>query len=223
MQDDAAGSGDLSDFPDGLDGADLVVGEHHADENRLFRERLFDDGGIDQAVLAHVDVGHLEALLFQALAGVEHGLVLDGRSDDVLALAGVVLGDAFDREVVALRCAAREHDLLAAVGTDHVRDGLAGVFDGGLGFPTKAMRTARCVPEGRREVRQHRLDHAGIDRGRRVIVHVDRKLDTHVLGTQCVCTPTTRSGALSFSGWRSQVGQASTWTFGSQLVSQAPR
>jgi hypothetical protein len=55
---------------------------------------------IDQAVAHHRQIGDAIAVLLQALAGIEHGLVLGDRRDDVVALLGVHLGHALDGEVV---------------------------------------------------------------------------------------------------------------------------
>ncbi len=62
---------------------------------------------IDAAVLLHRQIGDAEAVLLQPLAGVEHGLVLGGLGDDVVALLAIHLGHALDGEVVALGGAAR--------------------------------------------------------------------------------------------------------------------
>ena len=101
------------------------------------------------------------------------------RGDDVIALLAVHLGDALDRQVVRFGGAAREDDFLG-VGADQIGDLLARLFDRLFGFPPERMVAARRVAEVLREVRQHRLDDARIDRRRRVIVHVDRKLDGHI-------------------------------------------
>jgi hypothetical protein len=68
-----------------------------------------------------VHVGDFEALGFEPLARVEDGLVLGGAGDDVLALLGIHLGHALDREVVALGRAGRPDDLLGG-GADQLRD-----------------------------------------------------------------------------------------------------
>ena len=64
-----------------------------------------------QPELVHRQVGDLEALLFQLLAGVQHGVVLDLRGDDVVALIPAGVGRAADGPIVALGAAAGEVDL----------------------------------------------------------------------------------------------------------------
>src|SRR5262249_15564417 len=50
-----------------------------------------------------------------------------------------------------------------------------------LGLPSKRMVPARRIPEMLGVVRQHGLDDSRIDRCRRVIIHVNGKLDGHWL------------------------------------------
>src|SRR5688572_26337492 len=142
MQQDAALARELPNRLDWLNGPDLVVREHDAHENRLVGERLLDGFGGDDAVFVGGNVRHLEALFFEALARVEHGLVLDGRRDDVLALRPVVLGDTLDREVVAFGGTRGEHDLFARLGTDEARNRLACGVDRGAGARAEARSDA---------------------------------------------------------------------------------
>ncbi len=102
----------------------------------------------------------------------EDRLVLGGRRDDVVALFGVHLGHALQRQIVRFGGAAGEHDLLGGR-PDQARDLLARLLDRFLGFPAKAVIAAGGVPEGLKEIRLHRLEHARIHRRGRVIVHVD--------------------------------------------------
>ena len=78
--------GDFADFLDGLENADFVVRLHDRDENRLGRDRATEIIEIDQTVGCDGKVGNLETGFFQALAGVEHGLVFGRLGDDVVAL-----------------------------------------------------------------------------------------------------------------------------------------
>ena len=137
-----------------------------------------------EPVLLHRQIGDAIAFFFEPLAGVDHRLVLGDAGDDVIALLAIHLGDALDREVVRLGRAAREDDFLR-VGANQVGDLFAGLLDRLFGLPSKRMVAARRIAEVLGEVRQHRLDHARIDRRRRVIVHVDRKLDSHCLISIC--------------------------------------
>ena len=103
--------GDLAQFGDGLDGADLVVGVHDGNDGRLRPERLFKFLRMHQPELVHRQIGDFKALLFQLLAGVQHGVVLDLRGDDVVALIPAGVGRAADGPIVALGAAAGEVDL----------------------------------------------------------------------------------------------------------------
>ena len=119
--------------------------------------------GVTRPSFCRRQVRDLEALALEALAGVEHALVLGLDGDDVVALLLVEAGRALDREVVRLGRARGEHDLLA-VAADQRGDLPARVLDRGLGGPAEDVVAAGGVAEVLREERQHRLDDARIDR-----------------------------------------------------------
>ena len=108
VEEDALFLGDLSDFRDGLNDADFVVGVHDRDQNRFRRDGAAQIVEIDAAVFVHRQIGDLVAVLLEALAGVENRLVLGHLRDDVVALLAVHLRDALDSEVVRLGGAAGE-------------------------------------------------------------------------------------------------------------------
>ena len=110
----------------------------------------------------------------QALAGVEDGLVLGLQGDDVVALGPVELDHALERQVVRLGGAAGEDDLLG-LGADERRHLGARLLDRRLGLPAERMVARRGVPEVLPQVGQHRLQHARVERGGGVVIHVDGK------------------------------------------------
>lgn len=65
-----------ADLPDGLEGADLVVGEHDGHEAGVGADGRRQLLHPDHAVFVDGEVGDLKALLFQFGQGVEHGVVL---------------------------------------------------------------------------------------------------------------------------------------------------
>ncbi len=82
----AFGRGDLGDFLDWLNGADVVVDQVNGDEGGLRRNRGGDVGGIDPPDDIDRDLGDFEAMLGQILDRVHDGGMLDGGDDDVVAL-----------------------------------------------------------------------------------------------------------------------------------------
>ncbi len=84
-----------------------------------------------------------------------------------------------NREVVALRGAGGEHNLFARLGIDEPGDAVTRVFDGGFRAPAESVRAARGVAEVLREIREHRLEHARVERRGGVIVEVDGELQSH--------------------------------------------
>src|SRR6266852_2656966 len=103
-----------------------------------------------------------------------------GRRDDMIALLGIHLGHAFERQVVRLGGAAGEYDLFRGC-ADEVRDLFTGLLDRLFRLPPEAVVAAGSIPEHVGEVGRHRGEDAWIDRRRRVIVHVDRQFHSKFL------------------------------------------
>ena len=99
------------DLGDRLDRADLVVGEHDRDQDRLVVERRLELVGVDPAVAIDRQLDDLEAELLEVAEGVADGVMLDRRGHDPVAAALAGPGRALEREVVRLGAAGREDDL----------------------------------------------------------------------------------------------------------------
>ena len=160
---------DRADLPDGLDGADLVVGEHDGHEAGVVADGVGDLLRGDEPVRVHVEQRHLKALLFQALEGVQHGVVLERGGNDVLfALARADVGRGGDGLVVRLAAAGGEGDLPCL-----------GAQTPGYRFARRGERFRRFLAECIKargvavpgvEIRQHRVDGRFAHlRGRRVV------------------------------------------------------
>ncbi len=67
----------VGDLGDRLDRADLVVGEHHADQDRPVVDRRLELVGVDPAVAIDRQLDRLEAELLEVAQGVADGVVLD--------------------------------------------------------------------------------------------------------------------------------------------------
>ena len=102
------------------------------------------------------EVGHLEAVLLEELAGVEHRMMLEHTGDDVLlALGGQLVRHALDRPVIGLRAAGGEEDLLR-VGTEALGHAGTGVDDGALVL-APLLVDAGGIAEMLLEIGQHLL------------------------------------------------------------------
>ena len=112
VEEDALPLHHRADLGDGLDGSDLVVREHDGNQDGLVGDRVADLLRGHPAVLVDLEVGDLEALALEPLAGVQDRLVLGPGGDDVVALLLVELGHSLDGEVVRLGGAGAEDDLL---------------------------------------------------------------------------------------------------------------
>ena len=163
--------------------SDFIVREHDRDQDRLVIHRPLQIVEIDQAVLLHRHVRDAVAVFLQALAGIEHGLMLGHRSNNVVALLAIHLGDALDGKVVALGSARGEDDFFCGR-ADQFRDALARCLHAFFRSPSERMIAAGCVAELLHEVRQHLFQHPRIHLGGGVIVHVNRQLHTLAVRVQ---------------------------------------
>lgn len=131
---------ELTDLFDGLNCADLVVHVDDRADESIWSDSLLEDVELDKAVSVHRQVGHLEALIFEVAARVEHALMVDLGGDDVTLLIAIEAGKAFQAQIVRLCGSRGEYDLLAG-GTDEGGDLLAGLLARLLGLPAKWMRS----------------------------------------------------------------------------------
>ena len=175
MEDDAPLAADRADLGQRVNRADLVVREHEADEDRLAPDRGGDLSGFDPPRPVGREVRDLEAFTLELVAGVEHRVVLGRSRDDVVSLRAVSARRAQDREVVALRGAAREDDLLRR-GAHAFRDMASRLVHRRLRLPAEDVAARGRVSERAREVWSHRFEHPRIHGRRGVVVHVDRQL-----------------------------------------------
>src|SRR6266853_2909655 len=179
-EDNAVFLGNLADFRHGIDDANLVVGIHDGDKNCFRRNGFTHVFRVDAAIALHRQICDFIAVLFEALTGVEHGFMLDGLGDDVIALFAVHFRDALDHQVVGFGRSAGKDDFLGR-GADQRSDLGARVLHRFFAGPAERVIAACGVAEFLGEIGQHRVDNTRVHRGGRVIVHVNRQLDSHFL------------------------------------------
>ena len=160
------------DLGDRLDRADLVVGEHDRDQDRLVVERRLELVGVDPAVAVDRQLDDLEAELLEVAQGVADGVMLDRRGHDPVAAALAGPGRALEREVVRLGAAGREDDL-AGLGVESRRDALVGIVEGRPRDAPVGVGRAR-VAERLGQERQHRVEDLAPERRRGRVIEVDR-------------------------------------------------
>ena len=85
-----------------LNDTDLVIDEHDRHQDRVGAHRVLQPIQVEQSVVLHVKVGHLEALTLQFAHRVEHGFVLGLHCDQVLSARFVKLRGALDCQIVRL-------------------------------------------------------------------------------------------------------------------------
>ena len=171
-QDRARGVGRLGHGRDRLAGPDLVVGRHHRDQGGPPRpEQAGQPVRVDPAET--VDRGQVDRGPGVGLGpggGVEHGVVLDGRADQVPALRRPGEHGALDGQVVGLGAAGGEHDL-GRVGADQRGDLLTGGLHRGPRGPPLAVLAGRVGGRALQQ-RQHRRQSLSPQRGAGRVVEV---------------------------------------------------
>jgi len=111
MKQDAVFAANSSQLGNGLDGTNLIVGGHGTYEDGIGTQGLLEINGIYSAFLVYGQVSDPESfLLLQVFAAVEHGMMLDGRCDDVFAFVFFQASCAKDRKVGAFSSAAGKYD-----------------------------------------------------------------------------------------------------------------
>ena len=87
--------GQLSNLPNGLKGANLIIGIHHGDQYRIRTNRSSQLLQLYHSIFIHVQISHLKAFLLQPLAGVEYGVMLNLCGNNMLSLAAIALCSGF--------------------------------------------------------------------------------------------------------------------------------
>src|SRR4029450_10906383 len=152
-----------------LQGAHLAVRVHDADRHRVRTDGAAHVVWIDHAEFVDPYDGEIEALCLEGTRRPEHRVVLDLRGDDVSLAAGA--GQAFDREVVGLGAAGREHDLLGRH-AEEAGHALARPVHPLAGLAPEGV-DARGIAEDLAEIWQHLGEHLRVHGGRRVVIQVD--------------------------------------------------
>src|SRR5271156_914730 len=177
MENDAALVTQLADFGDRLYHSDFVIRGHDGDKDSLVVHGAIELIKIDQAILLHRKIGDPIAILLQSFAGVEHGLVLGNSCNDVVALFAIHLSYAFDREVVALRCARSKNDFFRCR-ADQLGDSLASGFHALFARPAEGVIAAGGIAKLFHKIRQHLFQHPRIHGGGGMVIHIDRQLNS---------------------------------------------
>ena len=162
---------DGADLGQRLDGADLVVRQHHRHQYRIMVDGAPYRLRVNQSVGVHRQVGDAAAVTFQVTAGFQHRRVLDGTGDDVTAATGQRLADTVDGQVVRLTTAAGEDDVFA-VRPDQTGDLLAPLAHQGIGLLAVGV-DAGGVAVGLSEAGQHCRQYFGTHRRGSGIIKVN--------------------------------------------------
>ena len=156
----------------GLDGANLVVGQHDTHQDRLVGDCCVDVVGVHPAVAVNRQLDDLEPELLQVAQRVADGVMLDARGDDPVAARLARPGGTLEGQVVGLRPARGENDL-ARLGVHQPGHSLVRVIQRSSRLPAERMGRTR-VAEAIGQEREHRVEDIAPQRGRRSVVEIDR-------------------------------------------------
>jgi len=145
----------------------FIVGHHDGDESGIFAQSPAHIVGINLPPAVHGYIGDFTSHLFQVFAGIQHGVMLDGRGNYVVAGAG----KSEDREVVAFGATAGKDDLRRSAPYKR-RHRLARTLNGGTRVLSMMVDRGR-VAEALTEVGTHSVKNLGEDGRGRVIVEVN--------------------------------------------------
>ena len=167
-----------SNFPDllyWLEDAGFIVGHHNGDEPGIRTQRPADIVGINLSTAVHRNISDFTSHLFQVLAGIQHGVMFDGRRNNVVAGAG----ESEDSQVVAFGATAGKHDLGRTTSYKR-RQRLAGSLNGCTRVLSMMVDGGR-VAEVLTEVGTHGVEDLGEDGRGGVIVEVNPAHELHYL------------------------------------------
>ena len=167
----AAFVAECANLRDGFERADFVVRRHHTDQHGIRAQGVLHLLGSHEAVRIHREIRHLPTLRFQPLAGMQDGVMLNLRGDDVLALLLMRKRRALERPVVALRSARGEIDFLRAAPQCR-RDLPPCALDRFFRIPPRRMNGGR-VAVHLHIIRKHCLHHGLRNGGRRRIIQIN--------------------------------------------------
>ena len=168
-----AGVGDGGERGDRLDGADLVVGEHHRDQRGAIGDQGGQGIGRDDAGAIDAEPADLPAAAGEGPRGLQDRLVLDGADHEVPPARRLErFGCAAHRQDVSLGAAAGEDDLGRIAADEGGHRGARGVEPRlrPLAPAVHAGGVAEVLPEGA----VHGVRDRRIDWRRGVVVEVDR-------------------------------------------------
>jgi hypothetical protein len=158
---------------DGLHRPGLVVGEHHRDERRPRTDKRAHRCRVDAA--CGVDPGNARHAAFTLQEATDLGdrRMLDRGNDELATVARRAQSRrADDRVVVGLGAAAGENDGPGA-GAQQFRGLGAGLVDRRPGATAGGV-AARGIGAAFAQPRQHGLEHARVERCRRVVVQIEQ-------------------------------------------------
>ena len=167
MEIDICFGGDLSDLLHWLQHSCLIIRRHDRDQPGSRPQRPADIQRINQAPAIYGHIRDLAALRLQVLAGIQNGVMLDGRGNHVISGSR----NPKNRQIIGLSATAGEHHLRGPA-TQQGSHGFARLLHCRVGL-LSVMVNRRGIPKLLAEVRLHRLENLRQHGSGRAIVEID--------------------------------------------------
>ena len=111
MKENLCGAGDFTNRCNVVNHTNLIVYVHDADNRCVFTNRCGNTLWRNNPIGIGLQVSDLEAFPFQMTAAIQHSLVFNLGSNNVLAFALVELGNPLDRKIIRFGCSRCPYDL----------------------------------------------------------------------------------------------------------------
>jgi len=113
MEQDIVSGRDFTDFLNGLDCANFIIGKHDGNQDSVRPDGFFQLVQLYYTIFVHIYISNFTALLLQIFTGMENGVMLYFGRDDMLSFGCIGLRSSFQRPVVRFRASGREINFIA--------------------------------------------------------------------------------------------------------------
>ena len=163
-----------------LEHAGFVVRAHDGNERGVSTDRALEFLRIDQASFIHRKNRDVETLAFsQMFERVQDRVMFSARANQMTTARRVRAGESEHGEIVRLRSAARENQLVR-FRAEQVREPIARIIHAGARFASRRVN-ARGIAVMPLEKREHRFQRRGTERRGRIVIEIDHNLPAGTL------------------------------------------
>ena len=168
----------LGDLGDREEHSRLVVGVHEADQNRVRPDRSSHLVRIQHTLAVHRQPRDRAPLTLQMIGGMEDGVMLDRRDDEMARATGSGSDDPRQGQIIRLGPTPGENDAVLVGDAQGPRHTLSCGLQGVTRLTPPGVDRTR-VPEPLPEEGQHGREDIGVERRGRVVIQIDSHRGAH--------------------------------------------